>query len=301
MTIDFAPAATEGYIPFRGYQTWYRSVGEDAPGKLSLLLLHGGPGIPSDYFEPLEKLATGGRRVIRYDQLGCGKSDRPDDPSLWTVDLFLEELRTVIAALGLGRVHLLGHSWGGMLALEYVFTKPTGVASLVLASSPVNMADWARDAVGLRTELPPEVQATLTEHEEAATTDSEEYRQAMMEFYGRFVCRLPEWPEPVLRSLEGMGAQVYETMCGPSEFHVTGTLRDWDVSGRLGEVTVPTLITSGRYDEATPAQMEVAHRGIAGSRWVVFEESAHMAHLEEEAKCLRTVEEFLAEVEATLV
>jgi proline-specific peptidase len=133
----------QGQVALRGYNVWYRIVGDrEAPGKLPLMCLHGGPGFPHDYLEPLQAMAATGRRVIFYDQLGCGNSDKPHDPSLWTVPLFVEELREIRRALGLERVHLLGQSWGGMLAMEYALTEPAGLASLILADSSASMPQW---------------------------------------------------------------------------------------------------------------------------------------------------------------
>src|SRR5579871_4287924 len=182
----------EGYIPFKGYQTWYRIVGdgEDA-GKLPLLVLHGGPGAAHDYLESLDVMADTGRRVIYYDQLGCGKSHINESrPELWTVPLYVEEVDVVRQALGLNRIHLLGQSWGGMLAMEYMFTQPKGIASLTIASSPASMTQWVSEANRLREALPSDVQATLLKHEADGTTDTPEYQQAMTVFYDRHVCRV---------------------------------------------------------------------------------------------------------------
>src|SRR5215813_4324028 len=150
---------TEGFIPFRGYRTWYRIVGErEDPGKLPLLALHGGPGVPHDYLEPLEAIAHTGRRVIFYDQLGAGNSDHPHNPELWTVPLFVEEVGVVRQALGLERLHILGQSWGGMLGMEYALTQPGGLLSLIVANSPASMIQWVSEANRLRAALPPDVQ-----------------------------------------------------------------------------------------------------------------------------------------------
>ncbi|MDD5556776.1 MAG: proline iminopeptidase-family hydrolase [bacterium] len=287
-------------IPFKGYNVWYRAVGErGGTDKLPLLCLHGGPGAAHDYLEPLEAVAASGRRVIFYDQLGCGNSDRPHNPALWTVDLFLEELAAVRAALGLERLHILGQSWGGMLAMQYALTRPAGVASLVIASSPASMRQWVAEANRLRAELPADVQETLLRHERAGTTDDPAYTEAMMVFYQRHVCRLDPWPDCLNRSLEQLmrDPEVYHAMNGPSEFHVTGNLRDWDITGRLGEIAVPTLVTSGRHDEATPAIAETVHKGIPGSRRVIFEQSAHESHIEEPELYRQVLIEFLEEVE----
>jgi len=217
----------EGFIPVGEYRIWYRIVGGGADHEnIPLLALHGGPGVPHDYIENLADLASDTRRVILYDQLGCGRSDKPDDTSLWRVDRFVEELGIVRRELGLDRVHLLGQSWGGMLAIEYALTQPQGLISLILASTLSSMPMWIAEANRLRNELPPEVQATLLRHETAGTTDDPEYQQAMMVFYERHVIRVVPMPDQVKRALDQVG-QVYYTMNGPSEFHVTGVIKDW--------------------------------------------------------------------------
>jgi len=292
---------TEGFVAFRGYKVWYRVVGDhDAPGAWPLLCLHGGPGVPHDYLEPLAAMAARGRRVIFYDQLGCGNSDQPRDPSRWHVDLFVEEIGVLRRALGLARVHLLGQSWGGMLAMQYALTRPAGLASLVIASAPASMRQWVAEAQRLRAQLPPETQRTLCQHEQAGTTDHPAYQAAVMVFYRRHICRLDPWPDCLTRSLAKLmqNPEVYTTMNGPSEFHVTGVLKDWDIVARLGEIQLPTLITSGRHDEATPAIAATIQRGIKGSQWVVFEHSAHEAHLEETARYLQVLDAFVRQVEA---
>jgi proline-specific peptidase len=289
---------TEGYLPFRSYQVWYRVVGDrEDSGKHPLLCLHGGPGMPHDYLEPLARIAGTGHRVIFYDQLGCGRSDRPDDPSLWAVDLFLDELRVVREHLGLEQYHLLGSSWGGMLAMEYALTRPAGVVSVILAGAPHSIPQWIAEADRLREDLPIEVQQVLRKHEEAGTTGDSEYQEAMMVFYRRHLCRLDPWPDYVSRAFDGLGSQVYTTMFGPSEFHATGTLKDWDITHRLPEIQIPTLITSGRYDEATPAIAGTTHRHIPNSRWVLFEQSSHMPFVEEPDRYMKVLGEFLARVE----
>ena len=289
---------TEGRIPFKGHSTWYTIVGEgEEPGKLPLLLLHGGPGGAHDYMESMGELARGGRRVIMYDQLGCGKSPVPSNPDMWTIELFVEEVDVVRQALGLERLHILGQSWGGMLGMEYALTQPDGVESMVICDSPARMDLWVEEANRLRAELPPDVQATLLEHEQAGTTDDPAYEEACLVFYNRHVCRVP-WSESVTRSFAQMPNEVYMTMNGPSEFHCIGTLRTWDVTPRLGEITIPTLVISGRYDEATPRISQEVSDGIPGSEWVLFEESSHMPHEEEPERFRQVVGDFLAQREA---
>jgi L-proline amide hydrolase len=211
----------------------------------------------------------------------------------------VEELATVFQELGLDYIHLLGHSWGGMLAMEYALTQPEGLASLILSSSPASIPQWIAEANRLRKELPQEVEETLRHHEEAGTTDEVSYEEAMMIFYRRHVCRLDPWPESLRRTFAKLTAnpEVYNTMFGPSEFHATGTLKEWDIRDRLGEIELPTLVTSGRHDEATLHIAETVHRGIAGSEWVLFEHSSHVAHLEEEDEYRRVLDDFLRRVE----
>jgi L-proline amide hydrolase len=291
------PTITEGFIPFKGYRTWHKIVGaREEPGRLPLLLLHGGPGACHDYLWSLAAMAEAGRRVIFYDQLGCGLSHiNESKPDMWTVDLYCEEIDAVRQALGLERVHILGQSWGGMLAMEYLIRQPRGVASATIASSPASMIQWVAEANRLREQLPPEVNALLLKHEAAGTTSSPEYQSAMLEFYNRHVCRVVPNPDYVQRTFAKLTEhpEVYHTMNGPSEFHVTGTLKHWDVTGQLPKINVPTLVTSGRHDEATPLIARTVHEGIRGSEWVLFEHSSHMAHVEEAEPYMRVLDGFL--------
>jgi proline-specific peptidase len=291
---------TEGFIPFHGYHTWYRIVGNgEEPGKLPLLVLHGGPALSHDYLEPLEVMANTGRRVIFYDQLGGGNSDHPHNPSLWTVELFVEELGAVRKALALERLHLLGQSWGGMLGMEYALTQPGGLVSLTVADSAASMVQWGSELNRLRAQLPPEVQHTLLHHEQQGTTDSEDYQDAMLIFYRRHICRVDPWPDYLTRDFEKLAQdpEVYLTMWGPSEFHITGTLKTWEITDRLHEIKVPTLLLSGRYDEATPILVETIHRNIPGSEWIIFENSSHMPHVEETDLYVQVLNRFLTHVE----
>lgn len=289
--------ADEGLIDVRGGRVWYRIVGRGQYGT-SLLCLHGGPGIPHDYLEPLEELANK-RPVVFYDQLGCGRSDRPDDDALWTVERFVEELVTVRAALGLDRMHLFGNSWGAWLALEYVLDRQPPLASLILSSSPPSVARWISGCAELRAELPVEVRETLDRHETSGYFDCPEYQWAIVAFYRRHLCRLQPWPDGLERAFAGLGGHVYQTMWGQSEFGpVTGRLRDWDVTDRLSGIGVPTLVTGGRYDEARPAHLQALAERIEGSELIIFEESSHMAFLEERKRYLSVLDAFLARVDS---
>jgi L-proline amide hydrolase len=292
---------TEGFVPFEGGRTWYRSVAaEPADEGLPLLCLHGGPGANWLHLVPYEALAED-RRVVFYDQLGAGNSalTKPHDPAMWTPELYVREVDVVREALGLERVHVLGHSWGGMLAMQYALGQPQGLVSLVVESSPASVPGWLAEVQRLRSELPPEVEATLREHEEAGTTDDPAYEEATMVFYRRHLCRTDPWPDWLVECFQVLAAnpEVYHSMNGPSEFHVIGAIKDWDISDRLGEIRVPTLLLSGRHDEVTPATVEVVHRGIPGSEWMLLEDSSHMSQAEEPERTLEVIRDFLERVD----
>jgi proline-specific peptidase len=287
--------AEEGFIEVQGGRVWYRCVGD---GGTPLLCLHGGPGFTHNYLEPLEALADR-RQVIFYDQLGCGRSDRPDDLSLWTVDRFVEELAQVRAALGLTDLHLLGSSWGGMLAMQYVLDRRPALASLTLCGSPASMPRWSADCAELLAPLPAQTREVIASHEERGFTDCPEYQAAILDFYRQHVCRMSPWPEGLERSFAAAGYPVYHTMNGPSEFTVTGTLKDWDITARLGEIAVPTLLVGGRYDECRPAHLEDMHRRIPGSRLEIIENASHLCFAEQPAEFARILNEFLAVAEVS--
>ena len=286
-------------VPFRGHRTAVRTTG-DLSAARPLVVLHGGPGCTMDYVLAIADLADRGIPVVHYDQLGNGRSTHlPDaDPRSWTVDLFLDELDTVLRHLGIaGDYDLLGQSWGGMLAAEHAVRRPAGLRHLVIANSPASMPLWLEAAAGLRAQLPTDVQAALDAHEAAGTTDSPEYVAATAEFYARHVCRIQPMPEEVATTFAWIDTDptVYHAMNGPTEFHVIGTLKDWSVVDRLPAVQVPTLVLNGRYDEATDACVAPFVERIPGARWVRFEESSHMPHVEERERYLDDVAEFLGE------
>jgi len=286
--------AEEGFIEVPGGRVWYRSVGE---GGTPLLCLHGGPGFTHYYLEPLEALADR-RQVIFYDQLGCGRSDRPEDVSLWTVDRFVEELAQVREALGLSRLHLFGSSWGGMLAMQYTLDRRPELESLILCGSPASMIRWVEDCDELLAAQPADVRRAIREHEEAGFTACPEYQSAILGFYREHVCRLSPWPVGLERSFAEAGYSVYTTMNGPSEFTVTGTLKTWDIMDRLPEIQVPTLLVGGRHDECRPGHLEEMHRRIAGSRLVIIEDASHLCFAEQPDEFTGLVNSYLDSREA---
>jgi L-proline amide hydrolase len=291
----------EGRLRWEQGETWYRVHGDLDPAavQVPVVVLHGGPGAGSDYTWPIaELLHESGRTAIVYDQLGCGRSTHlPDAPAeFWTVQLFKDELQAMIDHLGIARRYVLvGQSWGGMLAMDWARDRRPGLVALGICDSPASMVLWVQEANRLRAELPPDVEATLRRHEDAGTTDDPAYTAAVQVYYDRHLCRVP-MPDCVRASFDQMAAEptVYHTMNGPSEFHCIGSLRTWDITDDLHRISVPTLLVSGRHDEATPLIVGTIHERIAGSEWVVFEESSHMPHVEEPAAFRDAVSEFLA-------
>lgn len=289
-------------MAFENHQTWYRITGELSASATPLVVIHGGPGAPHDYLLRYAELALDGRAVIHYDQLGCGRSTHlPAAPdSFWTLDLFLRELDALLAHLGIAeRYALLGQSWGGVLAAEHAVRRPAGLKSLVLANSPASIALWVSEADRLRADLPPDVQATLRHHEAAGTTRHPDYVAACKVFYARHLCRLDPAPPEVARTDAALAAnmQVFEAMNGPSEFHVIGSMRHWTIVERAHLIAVPTLLVSGRFDEATPATVQPFFDHIPDVTWRIFEQSSHLPHVEEPELCLQVVGAFLRDQE----
>jgi L-proline amide hydrolase len=288
--------AEEGYADFRGYRTWYRIVGNRTNGAVPLLALHGGPGSTHNYFAPLERLGDE-RPVVLYDQIGCGNSDRPTDIE-WTVAVFRDEVDAVRGQLGLERIHLLGTSWGGMLAQEHVLSGAEGIVSLTLSSTLANLALWNEEQLKLKAQLPPEVIELLDRHEQAETYDDPEYEEAMGVYFDRHFYRGPT-PRPELEAMaKGRAPDVYRAMQGPNEWTTTGALKGWDIRDRLHEIDVPTLVVRGRYDMCTEPIARELVEGIRGAREVVLEHSSHTPALEESDRYLAVVGGFIREVEA---
>jgi len=295
----FAPPTVQGQVRFRDGHTWYRITGDLDSGNPPVVVVHGGPGSTHHYLLALTALADDGWPVVHYDQLGSGNSTHLPDrgAEYWTVPLFLAELENLLEHLGIAGDHVLfGQSWGGMLGAEYAAGAPKGLRGLVIANSPASMPIWRAEAARLRTELPADVQETLTRHEVAGTTGDPEYHEAAFAYYARFVCRTPTIPPEVaitFRALE-TNPTVYGSMNGPTDFHVVGSLKDWSIAGRLHTITAPTLVISGRHDEATPATVQPFYDEIDTVEWEILEESSHLPHVEEPERFFQVLRAWLA-------
>jgi L-proline amide hydrolase len=289
----------EGFVPFGDYETWFRVTGDLDSEMTPLVVAHGGPGCSHDYLVSLAEIARTGRPVIHYDQVGGGRSTLLPDKGadFWTVEFFLDELDNLLHAHGIAdQYFLLGQSWGGMLGAEHAIRRPKGLQALVLSNSPASMDLWASEAKILRGQLPPEVEAALDRHEAAGTTSDPEYLAAQQVYYDEHVCRVVPNPPEVLRMIEFLArdSTVYNTMNGPNEFFCIGTLKDWSVVDQVHAITAPTLLLTGRHDEATPATVQPFFDNIPDVRWEIFEDSSHMPFIEEAQKYRDVVESFLA-------
>jgi proline-specific peptidase len=258
--------------------------------------------------EPMEVLAKSNRAVVRYDQIGCGKSslkDIPHDSSMFVVELFVRELETLIAELDLGEYVLLGHSWGGMLAIEFALTQPAGLRGLILYSTLASIVEFRVATEKLVATLPEEIQATIRRSRITNDTESPEFKAAEHEYNRRFVCRLDPLPDCVQLSEAALASdnEVYKVMAGGSEFDSGGAmtpLENWDVRPRLKEISVPTLCISGEFDEATPEVMGTVANGISGAEWFLVPGASHSSHLETPDLFYPVVEDFLNDLDTSV-
>ncbi|KAK4985998.1 hypothetical protein LTR50_005590 [Elasticomyces elasticus] len=282
-------------------ETAYWLWGSLSSSTTPLICLHGGPGVPHQYLLPISHLSSEPHNipVIMYDQVGCGKStrlkDRKGDSEFWTPQLFMRELENLVSHFHISSYDLLGQSWGGMLSAQYATTRPEKLNRLIVADSPASMVTWVQVANKLRSKLPQDVQDTLTRCERDGTTDTKEYDDAAQVFLEKHACRVVPWPKELLESLGALKDDdtVYLTMNGPSEFHVIGTLKEWNITKDLHKINVPTLLINGRYDEAQDEVMQPFFKEIEKVKWVRFAESSHMPQLEETDECIEVLGHFL--------
>jgi proline iminopeptidase len=286
------PSVRDGFVEVHGYRFYWKSVGDPGPAG-TLVALHGGPGATHDYLLCFADLVARGYRVVFYDQLGCGRSELAHEESEYTVDRDVEDLDEFRRALGIERMHLLGSSYGGALAIAYALAHPEPIRTLTVASGLASIPLAVREMDRLCRELPPPFPAYIERHGARGEYQHPEYLAAVGLFYRRHLCRLSPWPAEVTYTLDHANSPKYRVMNGPNEFTITGTIRDWDVADRLGEIRVPTLVTVGRYDEVTPAVAESIHHGIAGSELAVFPQSSHTAFWEERDRYMETLQGFL--------
>lgn len=287
----------EAMLAVDGGRIWYRISGNGHG--TPVVLLHGGPGFSSFYLKPFEDLGDD-RSVVRYDQLGGGKADRITDTTLFTISHFVRELDSLRVHLGCERVHLLGHSWGTILAFEYYRAHPEHVASLILASAALDIPTWERNARRLVATLSDSAQRAIHLREAQGRFDAPDYQAAVGEFYGKYV-----WQQPVQADLDSTlttaNDLIYNYMQGPSEFTITGTLKRYDATAELGTIRVPTLYTVGEFDEADPATIRHFAELTPGAQVAVLAGAAHLTPWDAREESVRIVRAFLHHSDSTRV
>ena len=288
---------SEGKVEVLGHKLFFKVFTPPSP-RATIVCLHGGPGATHDYLLPLRDLAKNGYRVVFYDQLGCGNSELPKDPALFTVERGVEELEEFRKVMKLGKIHLMGSSYGGMLALAYALKYQRNLRSIIttggLASVPLTIAEMQR----LKSELPPGVVRTMEKYEAKGAYEDPNYEKAVMVFYKRHLLRRKKWPPEQIYTMSHVSKPVYGTMNGPNEFTIIGNMRYWDVTDQLHNIKIPTLVTGGRFDEVTPKVAKSIHDHIKGSKLVIFERSSHLGMWEERSKYMRTLDRFIRSVDA---
>ena len=237
------------------YKVWTKKLGA---GSVKVLLLHGGPGFSHECLEAFESfLPQAGIEMYYYDQLGCNNSDQPDEPSLWTLARYTEEVEEVRRALGLDHFVLYGHSWGGILAIEYALKHQENLRGLVISNMTAGVQSFLKRADFIKRHLPPDTQARLAALEAKEDYESAEYQNLMMnELYTKTLCRTQPWPEPVSRTFRHVNDKIYNLMQGKSEFLVTGNLKDWERWDRLPDIKVKSLTVGARHDEMDPEDLK---------------------------------------------
>ena len=250
-------------------------------GPRTVLLVHGGPGCPSRYLRDSHEALVGyGITLVTWDQLGCGESDRPGDPALWTIERFVAEMETVRAALGLAEVDVVGQSWGGVLGLEYLLRHPGRVRTFVAADTAFDLPRMQRGFEQKKQALGAETVVMMARHEAEGTTDHPEYQAAVTLLMHRHVCRLHPWPESLTWCMQNLGEDVFGRLFGPYFFQCSGTLRDWDRMDKLGSVQTPVLLVHGEHDYIVPELAAMARDRLPNSTVAFFPGCSHMPFFE---------------------
>lgn len=286
---------TEGYMPFEGFKTYYRIVGESTEGKAPLVLLHGGPGSTHNYFEVLDKIAESGRQVIMYDQIGCGNSFVEGHPELFNADTWIKELIALREHLGLDEIHLLGQSWGGMQAIWYALEyKPKGIKSYILSSTLSSASLWETEQKRRISYMDEADQRALLDAVNTGDYSSKEYSEALEKFMKMYCAgEITENDPECLRRPKKSGTEAYVVGWGHNEFSPSGTLAGYEFTDRLHEIEEPCLITSGAIDLCSPYIAKTMHDRIPNSKWELFQYSRHMPFVEENERYIEVLTEWL--------
>jgi proline iminopeptidase len=274
-----------------GYKVWTKRIGNSP---IKVLLLHGGPGFSHDYLECFEDfLPQAGIEMYYYDQLGCGNSDHPNNDKLWTVARYSDEVEAVRKGLGLEHFVLYGHSWGGMLAIEYALKYPQHLSRLVISDMTASIPAYVEHAKVLRAEFSATDRATLDKYEKLNKTDDPAYQAVIDKLNNQHLCRINPWPEPVQRAFNKANIHIYNIMQGPNEFSITGNFKNWDRWADLPKIKTPTLVMGGRNDEMDPDQIRREGKLIPNARTWISERGSHMAMYDDQEAYFAALVPFL--------
>ncbi|MBZ5856177.1 proline iminopeptidase-family hydrolase [Flavihumibacter profundi] len=283
------------------FKVWTKQFGNNP--KIRMLLLNGGPGATHEYFECFENfLPSEGIEFIYYDQLGCGNSDNPNDTSMWDLPRYVEEVEQVRQALGLNKDNffLLGHSWGGILALEYALKYQDQMKGLIISNMMSSCPDYGKYAENvLARQFDQKVLDTIRQIEAKKDFSNPKYMELLMpNFYEKHICRIPlaQWPEPVSRSLGKTNQSLYVTMQGPSEFGISGKLEHWDRKADLPKLKVPTLTIGGKYDTMDPEHMKWMSTQVQNGTYLFCENGSHMSMYDDQETYMKGLIRFLKTV-----
>jgi len=285
-------------IPVAGgkYKVWTKRFGPaSGSASIKVLLLHGGPGFSHEYLEAFESfLPQAGIEMYYYDQLGCNNSDTPDDPSLWTLARYTEEVEEVRRGLGLDHFVLLGHSWGGILAIEYALNYQQHLRGLVISNMTAGTQSYLKRTAALKQLLSPEKLAQLTALEAKEDYDNPEYERIMMEeLYPKMICRIKPWPEPIDRAFRHANQKIYVQMQGKSEFLVTGNLKDWERWDRLHEIKIKALTIGAEHDEMDPEDMKKMAKLMQNATNAYCPNGSHICMWDDQAAYFESLLKFL--------
>ena len=277
------------------YKVWTKRMGS---GPIKVLLLHGGPGFSHEYLEAMESfLPQAGIEMYYYDQLGCNNSDHPDDTSLWTLPRYLNEVEEVRRGLGLDNFVLYGHSWGGILAMEYALNYQQRLRGLVISNMTAGTQAYLKHTAAIKLQLPPEKLARLNALEAKQDYDSPDYEKIMMEdLYPKMICRTHPWPNSVDRAFAHANQTIYVQMQGKSEFLVTGNLKNWERWNRLHEIKVKTLTIGARYDEMDPEDMKKMATLMPNASSFICPNGSHLCMWDDQAFYFQHLLNFLHSV-----
>ncbi|WP_295673308.1 proline iminopeptidase-family hydrolase [uncultured Mucilaginibacter sp.] len=281
------------------YRVWTKKVGD---GRIKVLLLHGGPGFSHDYFECFEDfLPKEGMEIYYYDQLGCGNSDRPADTTLWNIPRYVAEVEQVRKGLGLEDFYLLGHSWGSMLAMEYLQKYQNHVKAAILSNMTAGIKSYVGYTATLKDKFFTPAEKKLYDSlYKAGKYDAPQFQELLMnKLYTHVICQLPvdQWPEPLMRAFKKANDPIYIQMQGVDEFHVTGNFKNWEMWDSLPKITVPTLVIGGMNDEMNPADMRREGKLIPNSRTYLCPNGSHMSMYDDQQNYFTNLVQFLKDVD----